>query len=189
MSNLLATILGKKLVINLRFKNSFINRLCISQFHLRPAPPPRADPRALTFFLPWMANSRGWGLLSCQIPRGGDEKRGQMPCPPSTHKTPQKPPKELFGRIKDRTRETAEIEPILTHLFMLNTQVNNQSNLNTKWKYYSLVSYSVLWQWRPREDYEYATERERLIWTQLHHWDTSQKTVRELYCSAKFKIQ
>ena len=32
--------------------------LCISQFQLRPAPP-RADPRALAFFLPWMANSRG----------------------------------------------------------------------------------------------------------------------------------
>ena len=36
------------------------------------------------FFLPWMVNSRGWGLLSCQIPRGGDEKRGQMPRFPST---------------------------------------------------------------------------------------------------------
>ena len=36
------------------------------------------------FFLPWMVNSRGWGLLSCQIPQGGDEKRGQMPRPPST---------------------------------------------------------------------------------------------------------
>ena len=46
--------------------------------------PPRADPQASAFFLPWMANSRGWGLLSCQIPRGGDEKRGQMPRPPST---------------------------------------------------------------------------------------------------------
>ena len=45
--------------------------------------PPLADPRASAFFLPWMANSRGWGLLSCQIPRGGDEKRGQMPRPPS----------------------------------------------------------------------------------------------------------
>ena len=31
-----------------------------------------------------MANSRGWGLLSWQIPRGGEEKRGQMPRPPST---------------------------------------------------------------------------------------------------------
>ena len=31
-----------------------------------------------------MANSQGWGLLSCQIPRGGDEKRGQMPRTPST---------------------------------------------------------------------------------------------------------
>ena len=47
-------------------------------------PPPRADPRALAFFLPWMANFRGWGLLSCQIPRGEDEKRGQMPRPLST---------------------------------------------------------------------------------------------------------
>ena len=34
--------------------------------------------------LHWMANSRRWGLSSCQIPRGGDEKRGQMPHPPST---------------------------------------------------------------------------------------------------------
>ena len=30
----------------------------------------------LTFFWPWMANSRGQGLLSYQIQRGGDEKRG-----------------------------------------------------------------------------------------------------------------
>ena len=50
-----------------------------------PAPsPPPAGPRALALFLPWMANSRGWGLLSCQIPRGGDERRGQMLRPPST---------------------------------------------------------------------------------------------------------
>ena len=48
------------------------------------SPPPGADPGALAFFLPWMVNSRGWGLLSCQIPRGGDKKRGQMPRPPST---------------------------------------------------------------------------------------------------------
>ena len=39
--------------------------------------------KALAFFLPWMANSWGWGLLSCQIPQGGDEKRGQMPHPPT----------------------------------------------------------------------------------------------------------
>ena len=30
-----------------------------------------------------MANCWGWGLLSCQIPWGGDEKRGQMRRPPS----------------------------------------------------------------------------------------------------------
>ena len=46
-----------------------------------PSLPPRAD---LGHTLPWIANSRGWGLLSCQIPRGGDEKRGQMPRPSST---------------------------------------------------------------------------------------------------------
>ena len=54
--------------------------LCISQFQLRPAPPPRA----LAFFLPWMVNSWGWGILSCQIPRCGDKKRGQIPHPLST---------------------------------------------------------------------------------------------------------
>ena len=40
--------------------------------------------QALALFLPWMANSRGWGLLSCQVPQGGDKKRGQRPRPPST---------------------------------------------------------------------------------------------------------
>ena len=74
---------------NLRFQKekNFEETLCLctSQFHLRPAPPPpRADPRALAFFWPWMANSRRWGLLSCQIPWGEDGKRGQMSRPPSS---------------------------------------------------------------------------------------------------------
>jgi len=43
--------------------------------------PPRANPRALAIFFSWMANSRGWGHLSYQMPRGGDEGRGQMPRP------------------------------------------------------------------------------------------------------------
>ena len=46
-------------------------------------PPPTDQIRALAFFWPWMANFRGWGLLSCQIPRGEDEKRGEMPRTPS----------------------------------------------------------------------------------------------------------
>ena len=49
-----------------------------------PHPNPRPEPRTLAFFLPWMANSSGWGLLSCQITRAEDEKRGRMPRPPST---------------------------------------------------------------------------------------------------------
>ena len=43
-------------------------------------PPSQLTPRALEFFS-WMANSREWGHFSCQMPRGGDEERGQMPCP------------------------------------------------------------------------------------------------------------
>ena len=53
----------------------------------RPPPPPPTpswSPGISIFFLPWMANTRGWGLLSCTILRGRDEKRGQMPRPPST---------------------------------------------------------------------------------------------------------
>ena len=66
----------------LRRPNASVNSSCARP----PSPPadPRADSQALAFFLPWMANSRGWGLLSCQIPRGRDEKRGQTPRPPST---------------------------------------------------------------------------------------------------------
>ena len=64
------------------FMNGLLNEQTKSVFPLMhqsipPAPrPPRADPRELA--------SRGWGLLSWQIPRGGDEKTGQMPRPPST---------------------------------------------------------------------------------------------------------
>ena len=35
----------------------------------------RADPWALAFFWPWMANSWRWGLLTCQVPRSRDEKK------------------------------------------------------------------------------------------------------------------
>ena len=48
-----------------------------------PPPIPRLTP-GHWHFLPWMADSRGLGLLSGQIPWGGDEKRWQMPRPPST---------------------------------------------------------------------------------------------------------
>ena len=47
-------------------------------------PPPPGWPPGISIFLPWLANSRGWGLLSCQNPRGGDKKGGLMPRPPST---------------------------------------------------------------------------------------------------------
>ena len=42
-----------------------------------PPPPPPLIPGHYQFFLGLVANSRGWGLLSCQITQGGDEKRGQ----------------------------------------------------------------------------------------------------------------
>ena len=64
--------------IKINMLNASVNSTCAQ------APPPRPDPRQLAFFLPWMANFRGWRLLSWQIPRGGDEKRGQMLRPPST---------------------------------------------------------------------------------------------------------
>ena len=46
---------------------------------------------------------------------------------PHTRSAPRKNPS---GRIKDRNRETSEIEP--TNAFVYNMQVNNQSHLNTK---------------------------------------------------------
>ena len=41
-------------------------------------------PPGVSIFFALDGKFPGWGLLSCQIPRGGDEKRGQMPRPPST---------------------------------------------------------------------------------------------------------
>ena len=63
-----------------KWHNSGIIILCNASVNLSCA---QLSP-GISIFLPWMANSQGWGLLSCQIPWGGDEKRGQMPHPPST---------------------------------------------------------------------------------------------------------
>ena len=60
---------------SLLFLDHVKNYASVNSSCAQPPPPQRADPRAL----PWMANPRGWGLLSCQIPRGGDKNRGQMP--------------------------------------------------------------------------------------------------------------
>ena len=65
-------------------RSSLYRYAAVNSSCAQPPPHPRADPRALAFFLPLLANSRGWGLLSCQISRGGDEKGGLMPRPPST---------------------------------------------------------------------------------------------------------
>ena len=53
-------------------------QLYISQFQLRPPPPSPDWPLGISIFLPWMANSRGWGFLSCQIPWGGDDFSFQL---------------------------------------------------------------------------------------------------------------
>ena len=46
-------------------------------FTVIPAAPssPRSDPRALAFFLPWMANSPGVGTLELSIPPGWGRKK------------------------------------------------------------------------------------------------------------------
>ena len=57
------------------FKNVLFTNVRIMHQPIPAAPippPPRANPRALAFFLSWVANSRGWG---------SDERRGQMPHP------------------------------------------------------------------------------------------------------------
>ena len=59
--------------------------LCISQFHLRPAPrPPRADPRALAFFcLGWQIPGVGTRELSNPA-EWGRKKRANAPSSVNT---------------------------------------------------------------------------------------------------------
>ena len=49
--------------------------------HSIPAAPfsPQADIQEFAFFFLWMTNSRGRAQLSCKMPGGGDESRGQIP--------------------------------------------------------------------------------------------------------------
>ena len=49
-----------------------------------PLPPPTPYPPGALFFFALDGKFPGVGLLTCQIPRGGDEKRGQVPRSPST---------------------------------------------------------------------------------------------------------
>ena len=52
-----------------------------------PLPPPSANPQVLTF-LPWIANSCGWGHLRRQMPRGEEEKKRENgPSPINTANT------------------------------------------------------------------------------------------------------
>ena len=49
-----------------------------------PSPTPPGWPPSISIFFALDSKFPGWGLLTCQIPRSGDEKRGQMPRPPPT---------------------------------------------------------------------------------------------------------
>ena len=55
-----------------------VNSSCAQPLSPPPLPPSCWSP-ALAFFLPWMANSRGWGPLSCQILRCGTKKGSECP--------------------------------------------------------------------------------------------------------------
>ena len=59
---------------------------CFIMHQSIPAAPsaPLGKPPGISIFFALNGKFRDWGLLSCQIPQGGDEKRGQMPRPPST---------------------------------------------------------------------------------------------------------
>ena len=65
--------------LRMHYKKHSNDNASISQFQLRPAPH-WADPRQFAFFFSWMANSRGRGHLTCQMPGGGDERRGKCPA-------------------------------------------------------------------------------------------------------------
>ena len=69
-----------KILQTFKILNVSLLTLCISQFQLRPCPP-GLTPGHQHFFFSRMANTRGWGHLSRQMPRGVDEGRGQMPRP------------------------------------------------------------------------------------------------------------
>ena len=73
----------KKIEINIIYFYLFVYLLQFNGLFWTPSPsspPPPGRPPGISFFSPWM----GWGPLSCQISWGGDEKRGQIPRPPST---------------------------------------------------------------------------------------------------------
>ena len=61
---------AKKIKINIIYFYLFVYLIQFDGLlNAQSFPPPRVDPPALAFFSPWM----GWGPLSCQISRGGDE--------------------------------------------------------------------------------------------------------------------
>ena len=70
----------KKIEINIIY---FLFICLLLQFNgllnAQPFLPPPGRPPGISFFF-----ALGWGPLSCQISWGGDEKRGQIPRPPST---------------------------------------------------------------------------------------------------------
>ena len=86
--------------VTLRFVCVFRCNLCISQFHLPPAPPPpsRADPRALAFFFAFDGKFPGVGSLKLSNPPGwGRKKKANAPSSVNTATPPL-----LFHRSHSR---------------------------------------------------------------------------------------
>ena len=88
-----AVVFGKKYAktnyqpsrCELEFKTIVIMHQLIPPASSSPPPPPGLIPRHWhSFCLGWQMPGDGDLILSCQFPRGGDKKRGQMPRPPST---------------------------------------------------------------------------------------------------------
>ena len=113
-------------------------------FERSPPLPTRADPQALAFFLPWMANSRGWGLLSVKSSGVGTQKEGKCPVHRQHCNIFHWPHSRVVTFKHFNVRFFVSLNIFLCNSpILIKTYVSDHQNL--QWNVCAHVTFSVFW--------------------------------------------
>ena len=121
--------------------------LSLGYLCFEPPPPPfpaRADPQALAFFLPWMPNSRGWGLLNVKPPGVGTQKEGKCPVHRQHCNIFHWPHSRVVTFKHFNVRFFVSLNIFLCNsAILINTYVSDHQSL--QWNVCAHVTFSVIW--------------------------------------------
>ena len=104
----------------------------------------RADAHALAFFLPWIANSRGWELLSVKSPGVGTQKESKCPVHRQHFNIFHWPHSRVVTFKHFNVRFFVSLNIFLCNsAILIKTYVSDHQSL--QWNVCAHVTFSVIW--------------------------------------------